>query len=77
MKHLFDEFNSEARTTWDTIEQIIDNNRNKLEFPKCFHVNRLRVTNNKDIANEFFVNIGSKLANSIKSNKNSIPFTSY
>ena len=36
--------------------------------------------NNKDIANkfnEFFVNIGSKLANSIKSNMNDIPYTSY
>ena len=57
-----------------------DNNRNKFEFPKCFHINRLRVTNNKDIANkfnEFFVNIGSKLANSIKSNMNDIPYTSY
>ena len=78
--HLFDEFKSDARKTWDTIRQIIDNNRNKFEFPKCFHINRLRVTNNKDIANkfnEFFVNIGSKLANSIKSNTNDIPFTSY
>ena len=77
---LFDEFKSDARKTWDTIRQIIDNNRNKFEFPKCFHINRLRVTNNKDIANkfnEFFVNIGSKLANSIKSNMNDIPYTSY
>ena len=43
-------------------------------------LNSLRVTNNKDFAkkfNEFFVNIGSKLANSIKSNTNDIPFTSY
>ena len=80
--HLFDEFKSDARKTWDTIRQIIDNNRNKFEFPKCFRINRLRVTNNKDIANkcnEFFVNIGSKLANSIKSNTNDIglPFPSY
>ena len=78
--NLFDEFKSDARKTWDTIRQIIDNNRNKFEFPKCFHINRLRVTNNKDIANkfnEFFVNIGSKLANSIKYKTNDIPFTSY
>ena len=78
--HLFDEFKSDVRKTSDTIRQIIDTNRNKFEFPKCFHINRLRVTNNKDIAtkfNEFFVNIGSKLANSIKSNTNDIPFTSY
>ncbi len=64
--HLFDEFKSDARKTWDTIRQIIDNNRNKFEFPKCIYINRLRVTNNKDIANKFnelFVNVGSKLAN--------------
>ena len=78
--HLFDDFKSDARKTWHTIRQIIDNNGNKFEFPQCFHINRLRVTNNKDIANKFnelFVNIGSKLANSIKSNTNDIPFTSY
>ena len=57
-----------------------DNNRNKFEFPTWFHINRLRVTNNKDNANKFnelCVNIGSKPANSIKSNTNDIPFTSY
>ena len=67
--HLFDD----ARKTWDTVRQIVDNNRNKFEFTKCFHINRLRVTHNNVIANAFnelFVNIGSKLANSIKSNTN-------
>ena len=51
--NLFDEFESDARKTWDTIRQIIDNNRNKFEFPKCFHINRLRVTNNKDTSSTF------------------------
>ena len=61
--HLFDEFKSDARKTWDTIRQIIDNNRNKFEFPKCFHINRLRITNNKDIANNLMSSLLTSAAN--------------
>ena len=60
--NLFDQFKANARKTWD------------------FYINGLCVTNTTEVAhkfNEFFVNVGRKLAHTIPSTNTQTTFTSY
>ena len=59
---------SSAKDTWAAIKLIMNSNSNQTKFPKYFQINDMHVVDKKVIANqfnEFFVNIGSKLAQTI------------
>ena len=77
---MFDQFKTNTRKTWDTIKELINKNRKQLEFPKSFNVNGILTTDKKKIANkfnEFFANIGSKLAETIHNKNKNNTFNSY
>ena len=66
----FDRFKTDIKKTWNTIKEIINKNKPKDDIPNTFIVDNTPVTNINTIAHEFnkyFVNIGPKLANSIRS----------
>ena len=57
-----------AKDTWAAIKIIMNSNSTQAKFPKYFQINDMRVVDKKVIANKFntfFVNIGSKLAQTI------------
>ena len=57
-----------AKDTWAAIKVIVNSNSNQIKFPKYFQINDMRVMDKKFIANQFndfFFNIGSKLAQTI------------
>ena len=65
---LFEKSKTSARDTWAAIKIIIYSNSTQTKFPKYFQINDMRVVDKKVIANQFnnfFVNIGSKLAQTI------------
>ena len=65
---LFEKSKTSAKDTWAAIKMIMNSNSNQTKFPKYFQINDMRVVDKKVIAkqfNEFFVNIGSKLAQTI------------
>ena len=77
---MFDQFKTNTRKTWDTIKELINKNRKQPEFPKSFNVNGILTTDKKKIANkfnEFFANIGSKLAETIHNKNKKNTFNSY
>ena len=75
----FEKFKGDARKTWNAIKQIINKTSQKKEFPNYFEINDNKVTDMKIIANEFnnfFVNVGPKLAEKIDTPNNS-SYTDY
>ena len=57
-----------AKDTWAAIKVIMNSNSNQTQFPKYFQINDMRVMDKNVIANQFnnfFVNIGSTLAETI------------
>ena len=65
----FAKFRTDMKKTWSTINNIICKEKNKSNIPKYFLINGSKVTNDTDIANEFnnfFTNIGPKLASNIQ-----------
>ena len=65
---LFEKSKTSAKDTWAAIKMIMNSNSNQTKFPKYFQINDMHVVDKKVIANqfnEFFVNIGSKLAQTI------------
>jgi hypothetical protein len=67
----FDKNKSDIKKTWETISDILGKSRVNKEFPRYFNINGKSITNIKDIStyfNDFFVNIGPKLASEINTN---------
>ena len=65
---LFEKSKTSAKDTWAAIKMIMNSNSNQTKLPKYFQLNDMHVVDKNVIANqfnEFFVNIGSKLAQTI------------
>ena len=78
--HLFDLYKTNMRKTWETIKQLLNKNYKQFEFPSTFKINGVHISDKKEIAqqfNNFFVNIGGKLAETILPKHQSKPFDSY
>ena len=68
------------RKTCETIKQLLNKNYKQFEFPSPLKINADTISDKKEIAqqfNNFFVNIGSKLAETISSKYQTKPFDSY
>ena len=68
------------RKTWETIKQLLNKNYKQFEFPSTFKINGVNISDKKEIAqqfNNFFVNIGGKLAETILPKHQTKPFDSY
>ena len=65
---LFEKSKTSAKDIWAAIKIIMNSNSTRTKFPKYFQINDMRVVDKNVIANQFnncFVNIGSKLAQTI------------
>ena len=65
---MFEKSKTRANDTWAAIKMSMNSNSNQTKFLKYFQINDFRVVDKKAIAdqfNNFFVNIGSKLAQTI------------
>ena len=65
---LFEKSKTSAKDTWAAIKMIMNSNSNQTKLPKYFQIYDMRVVDKKVNANQFndfFVNIGSKLAQTI------------
>ena len=72
-------YKNDIRKTWDTLKEIINKKTFKSDFPSCFVQEGVEITGSKIIAdkfNEYFTEIGPKLARSIDA-ANKVPFNSY
>ena len=75
----FDKNKNNIKKTWDTISDILNKSRVHKEFPSYFNINGNRMSNMKDIStyfNNFFINIGPKLASEININ-GKLPYSNY
>ena len=75
----FSKYKNDVRKTWDTLKEIINKKTFKSDFPSCFVHDGAEKTGAKTIAdkfNEYFTQIGPKLARSIDTT-NKKPFNSY
>lgn len=64
-QNCFTKFKNDSKNTWSTIKEIINKTKPKGDFPEYLIKNGSKITKENDIANEFnnfFVNIGPKLA---------------
>ena len=78
--HLFDLYKTNMRKTWETIKQLLNKNHKQFEFPSTFTIKGINISDKKEIAqqfNNFFVNIGSQLVETISSKHQAKPFDSY
>ena len=78
--HLFDLYKTNMRKIWETIKQLLNKNYKQFECPSTFKINGVNISDKKEIAqqfNNFFVNIGSKLAETILPKHQIKPFDSY
>ena len=75
----FNKYKNDIRKMWDTLKEIINKKTFKSDFPSCFVHKGIEITGTKNIAdkfNEYFTEIGPKLAKSINT-ANKAPFNSY
>ena len=66
--NIFNTFKNDMKNTWKTINQIINKSQNKKQFPKFMLVDKVPISNNVTIANNFnkyFTEIGPNLASKI------------
>ena len=78
--HLFDLYKTNMRKTWETIKQLLNKNYMQFEFPSTFKIMELIFPTKKKLLNNltiFFVNIGSKLAETILPKHQTKYFDSY
>ena len=64
-QNCFTKFKNDSKNTWNTIKDIINKTKSKGDYPEYFIKDETKITDDNDIANEFnnfFVNIGPKLA---------------
>ena len=69
----FAKYKNDIRKTWDTLKDVINRSKNTSSFPSHFIINTSTVTEKPIIAdkfNEYFCEIGPKLAESIPSPRN-------
>ena len=67
-KNKFDEFSSDIKKTWSTLNKIIGRSNDKSSFPDSFKVNNSSINDTKTIANgfcEYFTNVGHNFASKI------------
>ncbi len=70
---LFAKFKCDIKSTWKTINEILNQTKHKIKFPLYFKDGENMVTSKELIVNKFntfFTNIGSKLSQQIKRPKN-------
>ena len=63
--HCFDKFKSDMKKTWSVINEVVNKDNSRKNFPEHFKINGLHVSNKQVIANkfnEYFIEIGPKLA---------------
>ena len=75
----YSKYKNDIRKAWDTLKEIINKKTFKSDFPSCFVQEGVEITGSKIIAdkfNEYFTEIGPKLARSIDA-ANKVPFNSY
>ena len=75
----FSKYKNDIRKTWDTLKEVINKKTFKSNFPAIFLHDGVEITGSKNIAdkfNEYFTEIGPKLARSIDT-VNKAPFDSY
>ena len=68
-ENCFHKFKSDVKKTWSTINDIIGKTKKASDFPRYFLINGQQIDDNLTIAeefNQFFVNVGPKLAESIQ-----------
>ena len=66
----FNKSKSNIRHTWSVVKDILNKCNNKRDFPEYFTANGTKISNPMDISNHFnelFANVGTQLANIIKS----------
>ena len=74
----FEQYSKDCKKTWENINEVLGRKKGNVDIPKIFHSNGKVISGNFEIAegfNEFFVNIGPKLAKSIPNS--SRPFSDY
>ena len=70
---IFNKYKSDIKQTWKHINQMLNRNSSKSDFPKYFLENGKMITDDTEIANcfnNFFLNVGPDLSNKIKAPKN-------
>ena len=70
----FENYRNDIRKTWSTINDLLNRNKKKKSFPEFFIDNGEMIKDKLQIAqgfNNFFINIGPKLASKIKNQSNS------
>ena len=75
----FTKYKNDIRKTWDTLKCIINKTKSKPEFPMYFLDNGNKIIGDKNIAdkfNDFFTQIGPRLASSIDIS-NKVPYHSF
>ena len=76
----FERFKNDAKSTWNSINQILHRKNNSKSFPESFLINGSPITDKLIIANEFndyYVNIGSNLADEIGSPSAEVKYTDF
>ena len=75
----FTKYKNDIRNTWDTLKHILNKKKSKSEFPPYFIDKDRNISGSQNIAdklNEYFIQIGQKLAGEIDTAKK-LPFDSY
>ena len=75
----FDKNKDNIKRTWETISDILNKSKVHKEFPSYFNINGKHISNIKEIStyfNDFFIEIGPKLANEINTN-GKVPYSTY
>ena len=75
----FTKYKNDIRKTWVTLKHILNKNKSKSEFSPYFIDKNRRILGSQNIAdqfNEYFIQIGPKLAGEIDT-ANKLPFDSY
>ena len=68
----FEKYKLDIRKTWSQINQVIDKHQKRPKFPQYFLDKDMKVNDDKRIAelfNDFFLNIGPRLSEKIKTPK--------
>ena len=71
---------NDMKKTWSTINDTLNRNKNKSQFPNKFIVENEEITNQQDISNKFnsfFSNIGLDLSSNIHIDDDSLKYTDY
>lgn len=77
---LFDSIKGDMKKTWKSINGVLNRGKNKQDLPQCFNIDGSLVSDPTLIANafnDFFVNIGPSLAESIDTSKINYTFDAY